>query len=852
MSHKDSVALLCSLLQPGNDARPTFLFGAGASFSSGIPLAAESVKRLAKQAFADFQLGGKTLPELIKTSEWMAWLHSQKWFLHGEEHLAENFPLVIEHLLKPDAYRKRALLDLIALRQEVGAGYRATAELVLRGLAGTILTTNFDVCLPKSLNDKQPHIRHVAEVNRGPNDFNEFSPFARAQVVWLHGKTEQYTDRNLISETQSLDPVLVQTLAPLLESAPLIVVGYRGAEPSIMESLLGASTGVKFRHGIFWCVRGTERPHWRVDALAQRLGKNFRYLEIEGFDELLSDLNRELAGIQRFAPLPSDKTATQFDDQPVADAVWGDVDADLALTTLRQYCLKLERGAIDSQQLKPLMRELGLLVSKDGEERPSVACVLLFGRNPNRFFSHCVIAATIDGKKRRIFQGNLIEQHKSVLEWIDQEGINPRINIKGRTRHQSRVAYPERALVELLVNMIVHRDYSVARPSQINVIPNHSIRFINPGAQSPAAAIRLKLEADGTFQPVPQFSDLRNRGVCDVFFGISAMERAGTGLTDTRELAEQQGGSATFAYPPGQDCFSAELFRLEASAGSTTVARDSRPVGTYVLNLLPFASIPQALTHIQLNVGSWRDLEKRVALEDAGTFVFEVKTGDLWSFVPAPLLSTLFGPAAKARARSIPVEEVEHNLVLRAKFSWLTRKHFERYLSGFASRGLIIEKDKHGRPTKRCYFSAFRGSNRTIVYDTPNKKNVRRDVVKRRGEDRKTWFECEGFGYEVVQQADIWGVRIKPFYMFAKSDGVTPLPGYMRTSKATRRIKFDRNANVESDLAFWARFISHGAQAINIGNRHVDDLLLENGFVTVDVQEGGLINGASAEDRRSA
>jgi hypothetical protein len=193
MAHKDSVAILCSLLKPDNDARPTFLFGAGASFSSGVPLPAESVKRLAKQAYADFQLGGKTLPEQIKTSEWTAWLQSQRWFVHGDDHLAENFPLVIEHLLKPDAYRKRTLLNLIAIRQEIGAGYRATAELVLRGLVGTILTTNFDVALPKALNDKQPHIRHVAEVNRGPNDFNEFNLFARAQIVWLHGKTEQYS-----------------------------------------------------------------------------------------------------------------------------------------------------------------------------------------------------------------------------------------------------------------------------------------------------------------------------------------------------------------------------------------------------------------------------------------------------------------------------------------------------------------------------------------------------------------------------------------------------------------------------------------------------------------------------------
>ena len=97
MGHTASVALLCSLLRPDNDARPTFLFGAGASFTSGVPLAAESVKRLVKQAYADRILGGKTLPEQLKMSEWMSWLQGQRWFVRGEDHLAENFPLVIEH-----------------------------------------------------------------------------------------------------------------------------------------------------------------------------------------------------------------------------------------------------------------------------------------------------------------------------------------------------------------------------------------------------------------------------------------------------------------------------------------------------------------------------------------------------------------------------------------------------------------------------------------------------------------------------------------------------------------------------------------------------------------------------------
>jgi hypothetical protein len=51
-------------------------------------------------------------------------------------------------------------------------------------------------------------------------------------------------------------------------------------------------------------------------------------------------------------------------------------------------------------------------------------------------------------------------------------------------------------------------------------------------------------------------------------------------------------------YPPGQDSFAADLSRLQASAGSAMVARDSRPAGTYVLNLLPFLSIPKSITHL--------------------------------------------------------------------------------------------------------------------------------------------------------------------------------------------------------------------------------------------------------------
>lgn len=190
------------------------------------------------------------------------------------------------------------MLDLFQNRNGIGLGYKRLAELVMRGLVRTILTTNFDICLPTALHERRPHIRHVAEVNRGSDDLRKFNIFAGAQIVWLHGKAEQYTDRNLLQEVERLDAKLVKLLVPPLTSCPLVVVGYRGAELSVMDHLLAkhARTAHHYKHGIFWCVRSGETPHANVEALRRTLRGNFKLLRIGGFDELMTDLGHELAG----------------------------------------------------------------------------------------------------------------------------------------------------------------------------------------------------------------------------------------------------------------------------------------------------------------------------------------------------------------------------------------------------------------------------------------------------------------------------------------------------------------------------------------------------------------------------
>jgi len=838
MTHERSVLQLAHILRASNRVPPVLLLGAGASFTSGVPLAAEAVKRLAKRVYADRVRGGSVLPEQLKLSEWQDWLQGHDWFLRREDRLAENWPLVVERLLTPREYRRQVLLDLMRRSTSLSTGYENLAAFMMRGLVGTVLTTNFDACLPEALHALRPHIPHVAEVNASPGDYVQFNS-SPLQIVWLHGRAEHYSDCNLLEETERLDPGLVELLVPLLIGAPLIVIGYRGAEHSVMADLLtaGAHKTHNFRNGIYWCVRRGEPLHARVQELRGTIGSNFITLEVEGFDEVMADLSRELRDEDRYANAKARQPTSRplpFDDQPIEGAGLEELDWDLMLLTMRQYCEKLGRAPVTRDTLPALLQEQGLIVSgANGRVVPTVGCLLLFGLDPQERWPHATVAATLAGKKRVVCSGNLLRQRDQLREWLTSSEVNPLLRVKGRTRHEDRPAYPERALNELLVNLLVHRDYETEDCARIDAEPGGSLRFENPGGLLDAVVQRLCPDDKGEFRPVPNVTALRNRALCDVFFGIREMERGGTGLSDVYDLAREGGGTARFTHDAHGRRFVARIFQPTASAGTGNIARNNRPTGIYVLNTLPLASIPEGISEVPLCVR----LSERPAeldLKPAGTFI--LKDSRLWSFVPLDTLKALLGPIIiEADCVVRTREEMESNAEYRDVLSWLIRKHFERHLEGFRDRGL--HSDRSRQRGRRAYFHGRDGGSRTIVYDTGRRRGIRRRVVKQRQVGAKAWFENEGFGYEVVQVDREWAIRIKPFYMFTGRDAETPLPAFTRASRATRRIKFDRNKNVDDDLTFWARFLSGSAPSVNIGQEHVLDLILSGTFLTVEVPE---------------
>ena len=454
VGNKSAVDIIGPLLRTTEDPCPLILLGAGASFRSGVPTAADAVRQIARLVYSERVLKNSRPPERVKPSEWESWVQTFDWFIPGPDRLAENFPLVVENLLVPAEFRKRVLIDLMRPVNGISVGYKILADFVMRGLVHTVLTTNFDTCLPDALRERQPHIRHIYEVNRAVGDYDQFNVYSRCQIIWLHGRAEQYSDKNAAGETGALDKGLLSRVRPMLDASPIIVIGYRGSEPSVMEGLFGQNKEgrLDFPNGVYWCTRHNESIHPHVEAFARRLGSNFRPVRIDGFDELLTELQKELQGHDRYAAIAAAgrtlRDAQAFDECVTPNASIENLDLDLALSILRDYCQKLGRAPLTREMLLPLMREQGLIVANSSGDQVTAGALLLFGKRTQDFFPHAVVSLTEAGKKREIYDGNLIAQHRALLQKLETNDVNPLLKLKRRRQHTDQTAYPPRVLVE--------------------------------------------------------------------------------------------------------------------------------------------------------------------------------------------------------------------------------------------------------------------------------------------------------------------------------------------------------------------------------------------------------------------
>ena len=116
----------------------------------------------------------------------------------------------------------------------------------------------------------------------------------RPKIIKLHGDYLFEDIKSTLRETESLEGNMKNKFIEFSKDYGLIVVGYAGNDRSIMDILSFLLKKEEFfKNGIYWCIRkGDENIS---DDLKKLLWKDkVFFIQIEGFDELMAELNKRL------------------------------------------------------------------------------------------------------------------------------------------------------------------------------------------------------------------------------------------------------------------------------------------------------------------------------------------------------------------------------------------------------------------------------------------------------------------------------------------------------------------------------------------------------------------------------
>lgn len=248
----------------------------------------------------------------------------------------------------------------------------------------------------------------------------------------------------------------------------------------------------------------------------------------------VGDENRRL-GAAEAQELRFDKGQSVHDGLVVPDADMGDLDPALVRAYVRRVPgAEREEAALEAR---------GLVRRKaTGRPRPTVAGLLILGREPQRFFPHASVRllryaglARETGPRSNVlsdvrFDGTIVDQienaRKQMRRWLP---TTIRLGRAARFAPQSRV--PEFAWLEAIVNGVVHRSYSMAG-DHIRVELFHDRLEVESPGRLPGL-VRLDNIRSTRFARNPRIA----RAVADLGYG----RELGEGVNRMFEEMEQAG-----------------------------------------------------------------------------------------------------------------------------------------------------------------------------------------------------------------------------------------------------------------------------------------------------------------------
>jgi ATP-dependent DNA helicase RecG len=207
------------------------------------------------------------------------------------------------------------------------------------------------------------------------------------------------------------------------------------------------------------------------------------------------------ASPEELARLLQRRDMVRTDIRPVSGAGLDDLDQRRLFDYFQRVRGQTVPSADDADGWRALLVNTELMTQSDDDTaRPTVAGLLLFGKNPNRFLPHAgVDAAAFDGESKEyaskeraqirgpmvpllsddghVTENGLVEQ---VLEFVRRNTRVTATLVDG-ARRDERHPYPDEPIREAVVNALVHRDYQLAATDIEVVVYSDRLEIVSPG-----------------------------------------------------------------------------------------------------------------------------------------------------------------------------------------------------------------------------------------------------------------------------------------------------------------------------------------------------------------------------------
>ncbi len=292
-----------------------WLLGAGASRAAGIKTAGDMVWEFKHKLYCSERKQPLTviadLGDPIIRSKLQSHFDAQK--THPPLNAPEEYSHYFERTY-PSAMDRRAYIEAQIQQGKPSFGHHALALLLKHGFSRFIWTTNFD----RTVEDAAFHALGgtgklvVADLGKPQVLAQAISQQRFPIYAKLHGDFQSEDIKNTSAELSKQDREMRAALTGACATNGLAIVGYSGRDASVMDALRDALNAEHpFPSGLFWFKRFNEEPYSAILAFmetARAKGVSAHFIEVETFDELMSDIVRFLPETEPEAAKIADPT----------------------------------------------------------------------------------------------------------------------------------------------------------------------------------------------------------------------------------------------------------------------------------------------------------------------------------------------------------------------------------------------------------------------------------------------------------------------------------------------------------------------------------------------------------------